>query len=90
MVAVIWSFGGRYPMRELQSQLLRALVLLATIPDGVTEDLLVFAHGFDRAVIASLITEGFATARNILSPGRATIGVHIKISDVGRRALENL
>jgi hypothetical protein len=68
---------------------LRALILLATIPDGVTEDLLVFAHRFDRALIAGLITEGFATARNVLGPGRAMIGVHIKISDVGRRALES-
>jgi hypothetical protein len=49
----------------------------------------VFAHGFDRAVIAGLITEGFATARNVLGPGHATIGVYIKISDVGRRALES-
>jgi hypothetical protein len=69
---------------------LRALILLATIPDGVTEDLLALAHGFDRALIAGLITKGLATTRNVLGPGRATIGVYIKISDAGRRALESL
>jgi hypothetical protein len=75
--------------RHVDPTWLRALVLLTTIPDGVTEDLLVFAHGFDRAVIAGLVTEGFATARNVPGPGGTTIGVHIKISDAGRRALES-
>ena len=81
--------GGQMPLpveRSVALTWLRALSQLATIPDGVTEDLLVFAHGFDRAVIGGLITEGFATARNVLGPDGA---VHIKISDAGRRALES-
>jgi hypothetical protein len=76
--------------RPVDARWLRALALLATIPDGVTEDLLVFAHGFDLAVIAGIITEGFATAQNVPGPGRVTTGVlRIKISGVGLRALES-
>jgi hypothetical protein len=75
--------------RSVDPTWVRGLVLLATIPDGVTEDFLVFAQGFGRAMIAGLISEGFATARNVPGPDLATMGVHIKISDAGRRALES-
>ena len=34
----------------------RALALLASIPHGITEGLLVLAHDFDRAMIAGLVT----------------------------------
>ena len=55
----------------------RALALLASIPRGVSGDLLVLAHGFDRAMIAGLVHEGLATARRetITAAHRTTIEV---------------
>jgi hypothetical protein len=67
-----------------------ALVLLASIPYGVTEDMLVL--GFDRPVIAGLINAGLVEARSeiVTGPSRTKIEVvRIKISDAGRRALED-
>ncbi len=40
----------------------RALALLASIPHGIIEDLLVLNHEVDRAAIAGLVQEGLATA----------------------------
>jgi hypothetical protein len=57
------SMNGRSQMvspqkRGLDPTWLRALALLITIPDGITDDFLMFAHGFDRAVIAGLVDKG--------------------------------
>jgi hypothetical protein len=76
---------------SLSSEQHRALALLAGIPDGITEDTLVVAHGFDRTRVAGLVKEGPATADRevVTGPGRATIEVvRIRISDAGRRAVE--
>jgi hypothetical protein len=67
------------------------LALLANFPHGLTEELLVLAHGFDRAMIAGLVHEGFATAERevVTGPGRAVIEVvRIRITDAGRQVLE--
>jgi hypothetical protein len=67
------------------------LALLANIPHGVTEELLVLAHGFNRAIIAGLVHEGLAMARREVATGasRTIIEVvHIMITDAGRTALE--
>jgi hypothetical protein len=62
------------------------LALLANFPDGITEELLVLAHGFDRALIAGLLREGLATVqREVVSSIEMA---RIKITDVGRAALE--
>ena len=67
----------------------RHATLLASIPHGITEDLLTLAHGFDRAMIAGLVDTGLATAQRENVSGRATIEVvRIRISDAGRRAIE--
>jgi hypothetical protein len=69
----------------------RALALLAGIRDGITEDTLVVAHGFDRDMIAGLLHDGLATAERevITGPSRTVIKVvRIRISDAGWRALE--
>ncbi len=55
----------------------RALQLLASIPFGVSETIM-FAHGFKRETLASLVRAGLATAE------RKTV----KITDAGRKALE--
>jgi hypothetical protein len=56
---------GGAPPREpsLSIEQRRALVLLASIPHGIIEDLLVHTHEFDRGTIAGLVEAGLATAR---------------------------
>jgi hypothetical protein len=81
------------PPREpnLSNEQRHALALLASIPYGVTEDLLVLAHGFDRAMIAGLVDEGLATVQGevVMGPSRAVIKVvRVRITDPGRMALE--
>jgi hypothetical protein len=76
---------------SLSNEQRHALALLANFPHGVTEELLVLAHGFDRSLIAGLVHEGFATAERevITGPGRRVIEVvRIRITDAGRMALE--
>jgi hypothetical protein len=70
----------------------RALVVLIKNPHGLVEDLLMLTQGFDRPLIAGLVDEGLATARReiVTSTGHTTIEVvRIRISDLGRRALED-
>jgi hypothetical protein len=79
------------PKRHLIPEWRQALQLLASSPHGATDDLLALAHGFDRAIITSLVHQGLATTRHeiITAPGRTTIQVvRVKISDAGRRVLE--
>ena len=76
---------------SLSKEQRQALALLANIPHGITEELLVLAHGFDRSMIAGLVDEGLAEARCeiVAGPGRAVIEmVRIRITGVGRMALE--
>jgi hypothetical protein len=76
---------------SLSKEQRRALALLASFPHGITEDLLVLAHDFDRATIAGLVEAGLATARRevVTAPGRMTIEVvRMRIGYAGRRALE--
>jgi hypothetical protein len=68
-----------------------ALALLANIPHGITEELLVLAHGFDRIMIAGLVHEGLAMVQRevVTGPGRAVIEmVRIRITDAGRLAVQ--
>jgi hypothetical protein len=64
--------------------------MLADIPRGVAEDLLVLTHGFDSDMIAGLVRVGLATARReSMRAGRKTTEViRITITDAGRQALE--
>jgi hypothetical protein len=45
------------------------VALLANFPDGITEELLVLAHGFDRALIAGLLHEGLAVIQREVVTG---------------------
>jgi hypothetical protein len=79
------------PSREpsLSKEQRHALALLASIPHGITEDLLALAHGFDRAMIAGLVDTGLAMAQHEIVSGRTTIEVvRIRISEAGRQAIE--
>jgi hypothetical protein len=66
-----------------------ALELLASDPQGATEELLVLAHGFDGDMIAGLVRSGLAMARreNMKAGGRAIEVVRIRITGSGRKAL---
>jgi hypothetical protein len=68
-----------------------ALALLANVPHGVTQDLLLLAHGFDSDVIAALVHIGLAKVRRetIKAGGPPIEVVRITITDAGRRALES-
>lgn len=68
----------------------RALVLLAGSSEGVTEAVML-AHGFTVAQMAELVRAGLASA----APERITMGskaievARVRITDEGRKALEN-
>jgi hypothetical protein len=69
----------------------RALALLATYPDGMTEALLL-AHGFSTELLVELIGAGFATAhaeRMAVGPRRLEV-VRVRITEAGRQALAGM
>jgi len=67
----------------------RALKMLADLPEGSTEALLL-AHGFTSAVIAGLVDTALATSTTepILAGGRPVEVTRISITYRGRVALE--
>jgi hypothetical protein len=65
----------------------RALQFLASSPFGVSEAIM-FAQGFKRRMLASLIRAGLATAqRENIKAGSLAVG-RIRITEAGRRALK--
>ncbi len=76
---------ARHPLRAEQRL---ALALLANVPRGVTQDLLLLAHGFDSDLIAELVHAGHARSRReIVEAGGPPIEiVRITITDAGRQA----
>jgi hypothetical protein len=74
---------------RLSSKARRALELLANNPFGVNEDLLV-GHGFSRELTAGLVRAGLVLRYGMpLRVGGRTIQVtHVRITDVGRKAIE--
>jgi hypothetical protein len=66
------------------------LALLANVPHGVTQDLLLLAHGFDSDIIAELVHAGLAgSQREIVAVGGPPIEIiRITITDAGRQAIE--
>jgi len=68
----------------------QALEMLAVSPNGLTEDLLAFAHGFDSDMIAGLVHTGLATAqRETIKAGRESVKIlRIRITKAGRQALD--
>jgi len=67
----------------------QALELLASDPQGATDELLVLVHGFDSNMIADLVESGLAMARleNMKFGSRAIEVVRIRITGAGRDAL---
>ncbi len=66
---------------------LRALGLLAAADaDGITEALLVSAHGFPVAMLAELVRAGLASATATRKGAGGEVAV-VRITDAGRQAL---
>jgi len=67
-----------------------ALQILAGCPQGVTEDVIVLAHGFDRDMLAGLVRAGLATAwyEMVRAGGKKVEVVRVGITDAGRQALK--
>jgi hypothetical protein len=66
--------------------------LLRSVPYGIAEELLILAHGFDRAMIADLVHGGLAMEqREVVAGSSRTLieVVHIVITDAGGMALES-
>jgi len=66
----------------------RALEVLASSPEGVTEALL-FAHGFMHMAITGLVDSGLATStiEPFLADGRLVKVMRFRITEAGRVAL---
>jgi hypothetical protein len=64
--------------------------MVAGSPHGVTEDLLVLAHGFNSEMIADLVRTGLATAQRetVRAGGQSVEVVRIGITEAGRQALK--
>jgi hypothetical protein len=79
--------------RHIGTEQRRALQLLASSPFGVSEATM-FAQGFKRRMLASLIRAGLATAQpeNIKAGSQSLGRSHgrVRITEAGRRALEGV
>jgi hypothetical protein len=76
--------------RRLTLEQRQALELLASDPQGATDELLVFVHGFDSNMIADLVESGLAMAQleNMKAGRRAIEVIRIRITAAGRRSVE--
>jgi hypothetical protein len=69
----------------------RAFQLLASIPFGATEAIMLAHHGFKRRTLADLVHAGLATIEraSLSTEGKATAAGRIRIIAAGRSALED-
>jgi hypothetical protein len=77
--------------RRFSREQLRALKILAGVPRGIGEEMLVVAHGFSAGVLADLIRNGLATmvTETKMAPRGLTIEVErVRVTDDGQRALD--
>ena len=76
--------------RTLTREQRRALELLASEPRGITDGLLLLAHGLQIKMLAGLVHEGLATAivgEGVEADGKTAEVVRIVITDTGRSAI---
>jgi len=75
---------------RLSAEQRRALEMLAGNPHGVSDDLLVLAHGFDGGMIADLVHTGLATkhGETITAGGPPIEVVRVRITEAGRKMIE--
>jgi hypothetical protein len=69
----------------------RALQLLASIPFGATETIMLVHHGFKRRTLADLLHAGLATLErgSVNTEGKAIVAGRVRITAAGRTALED-
>jgi hypothetical protein len=69
----------------------RALRLLASIPFGATETIMLAHHGFKRRMLADLLHAGLATLEraSVNMDGKAIGARRVRITAAGRSALED-
>jgi hypothetical protein len=69
----------------------RALQLLASIPFGATETILLADHGFKRRTLIHLVRAGLASIEHasVNTEGRALRAGRFRITAAGRSALED-
>jgi hypothetical protein len=69
----------------------RALRLLASIPFGATETIMLAHHGFKRRTLADLLRAGLATLERarVNMDGKAIGAGRVRITAAGRSALED-
>jgi hypothetical protein len=69
----------------------RALQLLASIPFGATETIMLAQHGFKRRTLANLVHAGLATLEHasVNTQRKAIAAGRIRITAAGRSALED-
>jgi hypothetical protein len=78
-------------MRRFSREQHRALEVLAEVPRGISEEVLMLAHGFSSEMIAGLVKAGLAiivTQSKTMRPGVTIEIERIQITDAGRRAIE--
>jgi hypothetical protein len=77
--------------RQVGPEQRRALHLLASIPFGTTEAIMLAHHGFTRRTLVDLVRAGFATAERTIgkADGRAIEAGRIRITAAGRSAIED-
>jgi hypothetical protein len=75
--------------RRLSPKARRALELLASNPQGVTEELLL-AHSFSRRMLVGFLRSGLATwnYQTVIAGGRRIEVNYMTITEVGLRAIE--
>jgi hypothetical protein len=90
LVAAAWAAWDTTAMTRLNVEQRQALEMLAGSPHGVTEDLLVLAHGFDGDMIAGLVRAKLATTQRetLRAGGESAKVIRIRITEAGRQALE--
>jgi hypothetical protein len=69
----------------------RALQLLASIPFGTTEAIMLAHHGFTRRTLANLLHTGLATIEraSVNTEGKVIAAGRLRITATGRTALED-
>jgi hypothetical protein len=77
--------------RHLGTERRRALQLLASIPFGATETIMLAHHGFKRRTLVDLVHAGLATIEraNVNTEGKGMVAGRIRITAAGRSALED-
>jgi hypothetical protein len=77
--------------RHLGAERRRALQLLASIPFGATETVMLAHHGFKRRTLTDLVHAGLATIErtSVNTEGKVFAAGRIRITAAGRSALED-